>query len=330
MTKVTQEKTIGQVWATCKRFLKRRWRWILVALVVLLLIGIPAVLVWTGRLEKGFDEYIPPEPGAERAKTLWDLMELVFVPLVLAGGALLFTSVTNRRERERELDRAREAALQTYLDRMTELIEKRLVESEASDPKRSVARVRTLTVLRQLDGERKGLLLRFLHESELIDKKEAIVELSQADLTGADLSKADLPHANLRGAVLSEGVLSRAKLREANLSKTDLTKADLLAADLTDADLTEADLSGADLRGAVLSKAHLQGAKLREAKLLRTDLTEADLFGADLRGADLNSADLSGANLRHVDLSGAEVTDQQLAVAKSLKDATIPDGKKHE
>jgi hypothetical protein len=64
-------------------------------------------------------------------------MDLFLVPLVLAVGAAFFTWVTNMREREVEdqraqterdivLDRARESALQGYLDRMSELLEKGL------------------------------------------------------------------------------------------------------------------------------------------------------------------------------------------------------------
>ena len=143
---------------------------------------VPAVLVWTGRLRPGFGEiretvqageYFRPE------RTLWDWMELILVPVVLAAGAALFTWLNDKRRQESEaqqarlqweteLDRSREDALQKYLDTMTDLLKDGLHESEPDDVKRSIARARTVTVLRQLDGRRKAWLLEFLCASNLI------------------------------------------------------------------------------------------------------------------------------------------------------------------
>ena len=117
-------------------------------------------------------------------------MELLIVPAGIALAALWFDRRAKKRERETEdrrtkeqqeieerrargqreieADRVRENALQTYLDGMTELIEKGLRESGPDDPKRSIARSRTLTVLSQLDGPRRGLVVSFLYESGLI------------------------------------------------------------------------------------------------------------------------------------------------------------------
>lgn len=64
-------------------------------------------------------------------KTLWDWMELLIIPLVLAIGAFFLNrseraterETTNKRaELEREIakDRQQEAALQAYLDRMSD------------------------------------------------------------------------------------------------------------------------------------------------------------------------------------------------------------------
>src|SRR2546430_17242879 len=71
-------------------------------------------------------------PGL-RGKTLWDWLQLLIIPVVLAVGGYLFNYTTSRNERnaadkrnqtERELglDNQREAALQTYLDKMSELL----------------------------------------------------------------------------------------------------------------------------------------------------------------------------------------------------------------
>src|SRR5205807_2538226 len=104
------------------------------------------------------------------------------IPVVLAIGGYLFTLTTSRNERkvadrhnqtEREIaqDNQRAAALQDYIDKMSELLlHEKLRESLPESEARTVARVRTLTVLPRLDGERKGRVLQFLHESDLIDR----------------------------------------------------------------------------------------------------------------------------------------------------------------
>jgi len=62
------------------------------------------------------------------------------------------------------------------------------------DPKevRAVARSRTLTLLRRLDGERKGHVVQFLYESGLITKDRTSVNLAGANLEGAYLTSAIL------------------------------------------------------------------------------------------------------------------------------------------
>jgi Pentapeptide repeats (8 copies) len=193
-----------------------------------------------------------------------------------------------------EDDRVRQSVLQSYIQDMTELLlDKGLATAGPSLPVRRIARSSTLTAVRQLDGDRKGILLQFLYESNLIRGFDPIISLRRADLRDASLSGA-----NLSGA------------------------------DLSDADLSGANLRFTLLQGTVLSGANLRGANLRFALLLSyADLSGANLSGADLRSADLRGARLSSTNLERADLTSAENwTNQQLAQAGSLVGATMPDG----
>jgi uncharacterized protein YjbI with pentapeptide repeats len=158
--------------------------------------------------------------------------------------------------------------------------------------------------------DRKRILLLFLYESGLIDRRKPVVDLRGADLGGAFLSRTRLRLAFLSGA----------DLREADLSRADLGGADLSRANLIEAVLSGAELSGANLLEANMSRANMSGAFLIEAFL-----SGADLSGADLRLADLNRANLSGAFLR-----GAKgITNEKLErQAASLKGATMPGGSK--
>jgi len=311
--------------------------------------------------------------------------------------------LTRKLQRDGDMDRSREAALQTYFRQLAQLLpgeQKHFPalesgggaqtraramamfrnqrgtrpegtedtegeeDSAGPDPRaRSAAQAQTLSVLRELDGERKGRLLCFLHGSGLVGK-EALIVLDGADLNDTVLHKGDLwginlSGANLRRADLSEtklpsALLQAADLREANLSNTDMWAANLnhadltrtqataanlgganlskaylyeayfAAADFTTAKMTEVNLALADLTGAVLSKADLHAAILWGSKLIGADLSEADLSGADLIAADLSRANLARANLRW-----ARVSPEQLQQAGSLEGTTMPDGTRH-
>ena len=296
--------------------------------VILIVVGIAAVVggIWAGYRYApdwtGFGEYqTPSEPDVERARRLWDWLELLIVPFVLALGVWWLDRRQKKMEREFEqarLEKDREiarekrqdATLEAYFDRMAALLlEEGLRDSEAGDEVRKIARTRTLAVVRRLDGKRKAEVVRFLHEAELIQVDSPIVSLRGADLSGAGLYKADLRGTNLRGAGLWEANLGWALLRGADLSGANLRGADLSESDLGRANLREAFLGGADLQGA-----DLQGADLQGVNLVGAFLREANLFEADLREADLREADLQWA--RH--LGEADFEDAQLEWAKVL------------
>ena len=108
---------------------------VVIVLVVLSILGYIFNWGWTGLSQK----------------TLWDWLQLLIISLVLAAGALLFNLATTRTEQKIALDKQREDFLQTYLDRMSELLLKEGLGSSAVKPEvRNVARVRTITILFQL------------------------------------------------------------------------------------------------------------------------------------------------------------------------------------
>jgi DNA-binding protein Fis len=189
--------------------------------------------------------------------TLWDWLDLLIVPAVLAIGGYLFTRSENRATRVAAEQRAQDEALQAYLDGMAQLVtdkDRSLHRSPLSDRLRTVARARTLTVLSRLDGDRKARVLQFLYESVLINIEHPIVDVTRADLSGANLrasslSGAALVYADLYGADLRGAILSGANLYGANLSDADLSQAKLSGAwDTTNEQLEQAkSLEGATM-----------------------------------------------------------------------------------
>ena len=257
-------------------------------------------------------------------KTLWDwlqLLSVLAVPVVVGFGAVWFTTRQTRiseenRKQQHDTDlqiaeiQQQEEFLRTYFDKISDLL---LDKELSTNPNiQSIVRARTLAALHILSTERKAIVLRFLHDSDLLQYVKSFLyflDLSYADLSGIDLSNADLQYTNLSGA---------------NLYKSSLSNANLSEVKLNEAVLIRADLSNLDLSGTNLSKFNLSGAKLTSTILSKTDLSEANLYKADLNGASLDEA-----NLSYADLSDANVTPEQLENAKSLTGATMPDGSIH-
>ena len=151
------------------------------------------------------------------------------------------TQLRDQTEQAIASDNQREAALQGYIDSMSELLlHEKLRESEPGAEVRNIARVRTLTILPRLDANRKRSVLQFLHESGLIEKGKNIIDLSGADLNKADLRDATLSYANLLWANLYYATLSGADLSGALLSYANLFAAKLIEADLSTANLSTA------------------------------------------------------------------------------------------
>jgi uncharacterized protein YjbI with pentapeptide repeats len=264
------------------------------------------------------------QPG----KTLWDLLQLLIIPLVLAIGGFFINLTISRGEQEatrqrakteREIadDNQKEEAIQTYLNIMSELLlHEKLRDSQQTDEVRTIARVRTLTTLDRLDEYRKASVIQFLYEAGLINEGKSIVDLSGADLTKVILSGSTLDGANLSGTFLMFANLLSTNLRGANLSETTLIGATL----------TNADLTGANLKNASIDLNHHAGDDPIITQLALADFTNADLRGARLNSTDLTDAVFRGADLRGADFKGAQVTQKQLEQAKSLQGAKMMDG----
>ncbi|HWZ20521.1 MAG TPA: pentapeptide repeat-containing protein, partial [Ktedonobacteraceae bacterium] len=214
-------------------------------------------------------------------------------------------------ERDIAEDNQREAALQAYINGMSELLlEKKLRESTVTDEVRTIARVRTLTVLPRLDGKRKRNLLLFLYDAGLINKGDDIINMSEADLSEADLSEVSLCRPRwIRDSSGKRGTITNVS---ADLSGANLRNANLNGANLTDVKLgAEGNEFMVDLTLEISDQGSLSYGKIRAilngAKLVKANLFRADMGGVDLRGADLSGAFLGGANLQRADLSGANL-----------------------
>lgn len=267
---------------------------LVIALVIVVVLGYWFNWHWTGLVPE------TSEPK-QHAKTLWDWLNLagvLAIPVVVGFGAAWYTRQQGKVSERENKDNQREVALQTYIDKMSELLLHEGLRKAPQDADvRRIATLQTSTVLPRLDGKRKGNVLLFLYEAGLIEKSDPIVMFGAAGLHAADLRECDL--SEMAGASLYNSFISYALL------------------------------DGADFTGMHLRKVIFEGGRLHQARFIKADLRDAEFFLSDLSGANLTAADLTNASLVAVNLTGAIVTDEQLNKAKSLQDTTMPDGSKH-
>jgi len=256
---------------------------------------------WLGVQERRWKKSAGEE--VQPAKTAWDVLQLLIVPVMLVAIALYFNASQASRDRSREdrrirqdralADDAREdATLDAYIAKMSGLIlDRGLVKARPGSAVRQVARTATLATVRRLSGSRKGEVVRFLFEAGLLavptlsgySPGAPVINLEGADLHGVDLVNASLnaSFSPTYGVTFGHGAVA---------------------------------LRG-DLRGARFDHAYLQGTNFRGANLRGASFKGARIYGAsfpadDLRDASFEEAYLSDVvNLAWTRLDGAVFDD---------------------
>jgi uncharacterized membrane protein YcjF (UPF0283 family) len=142
--------------------------------------------------------------------TVWDWLSLLFTPVAIGAATIAFTIQQSQRglaesERQRQFTlqiadiRQQESALEASLDHISHLlIENDLKQSPPGSAVCEAARARTLATLQRVGPGHRGVILRFLGESGLLDKVGPIAESSEAKVSEAEPQTAS--PASARGA----------------------------------------------------------------------------------------------------------------------------------
>jgi uncharacterized protein YjbI with pentapeptide repeats len=257
----------------------------------------------------------------EHVTTRWDRMGVIFqgvtavaVPISLIAlivGVFQFKS-QQETNASQALNQQRQVTLDNYLNDISALVLSHGLSG--SKPERAVkalAVARTDTAVRNLDGARRGILIRYLWEAGLIRGKSPVVYLHKADLDGAFFKNAYLYDANLGTDFLAGA---------------NFYGADLHGADLTWADLSKANLSKVNLGCITTNQFDVSVTILAQARTTScADLKHANLSDTDLQGADLVGANLSRASLAGTDLKGARYNADKISLLRAFgSTAAIP------
>jgi len=135
-------------------------------------------------------------------------------------------------------DQQAEDILRNYLDHMVALY-LHLHASQPIDAVRTLAHALTFTTLRRLATDRKGFVVQFLYEAELLVFDATDLNATIVSLRGANLRGVDLRGANLSADPILLGGIVTAANKSANLSGADLRGANLSEATVTQQQLDQ-------------------------------------------------------------------------------------------
>jgi uncharacterized protein YjbI with pentapeptide repeats len=211
------------------------------------------------------------------------------------------------------------AVLAVYLKDMAELM--LLGNFTISDRMiATVIRAKTLTTLGQLDGKRKGHIVRFLYEAKMMITGQPAIDLTEADLSNVDLTNyklvnASLVKCNLFGAVFSHAHLQNVDFKNSQLvgalfDRSELADINFYEANLTNASFIDMHSSAANFEAAIVTKtdftsANLVFSKWANAKGNYTVFNEALVRVSKLAGSIFMNTSFVKADLTHTDMSNA-------------------------
>ena len=195
---------------------RRSWS-VAAALVITLLVAVAygTWLDWKWKAMTGWQplvDYIDPKgaTGRKDAVQVYAVIVAGEIASITAAVGLLNLRLTRKnleQQRKLETQRAQGTALQVYYEQIGKLLTDSDLRNTERGEIRELARIQTLTVLREVDGNGKGSLLTFLHVAGLIEAENPAVSLWGVNLRRADLHRADLQDAFLREANLQRAVV---------------------------------------------------------------------------------------------------------------------------
>ena len=240
------------------------------------------ILYWAFQPEKspewtGFGSYVN-QPDIERYKTLWDWLDLIIIPVFIALFTWIYTEFEKDKNSKIEQENAREKTLDSFINTMTELLVKHDLAGTPEQKRLAIARTRINLALPQLDGGRKGQILQFLYESDLVDLNPKF-RLLGCNFNESLLENIVLGQAEIKGAYFKEALFKKSNLVEANFTSCDFT--------------------GADFTNCLMTNTNLSYTKLNNVKLENIDLTKVEF-----EGADLTNASLKGSTIKQIQLEG--------------------------
>lgn len=199
-------------------------------------------------------------------------------------------------------DRYRDEVLVTYVKEIGDLLEKKN-GSLTSDPlTATLARVKTLNTLRQLDGPRQSHAIRFLYEAKQLSNTDGLValDISTVEFTNIDFHKlapvVEIEKISLVGVFLKNCTLSRIRLYDVDFSITILYNVNFPSAKLSNVKFSSAKLENVNFSSAYLSNVSFSSAYLTNAIFSSAELNNVNFSSTYLEKVAFSSAKFGNIN----------------------------------
>lgn len=267
-------------------------------------------------------------------KYVWDWLELLIVPLVISLAAILFdvsiknkdreiadkkrkqdlkiSEARNREARERNIDQYQENRLLDYFSKIEALLnrpnfQEYLAQANDIDPLpisikklQSTYISRTLTTLRTLNGTRKGLLLKYLFDNDLITGENPFIKLDYADCSytkirrntsflDSNFKNVDLPKSNLNMIELIGADLSRTDFKDSVFEEGRFINCKFNKTKLGSTSLEEKiNCNGVNVQGSKFYNVLIQG-----RSFINSQWNNCDFYGCEIKYSDFRNAQLN-------------------------------------
>jgi uncharacterized protein YjbI with pentapeptide repeats len=245
-----------------------------------------------------------------------------------------------RLEREIAAERYRDDIFDAYIKEMGQLLENHSGSLVSNQVLMTLARAKTLNIIRRLDPQRNIRIIRFLHESEQLSgtREQRSLDLSTAELPNIDfrhlaiygkqldnisLASTFLSNATFISLGMKHNNFSRTLLNDSSLSSTQLENVEFSFAELNDVNFISARLSHVNFSHTTfndsnLSYTWLENVNFSTARFYNVNFSSAvlnwvkfpstEVDHVNFSSAKLFNIDFSSANLSHVDFSFALLT----------------------
>lgn len=251
-------------------------KYLIVVLIILcaIYIGYNGIFPYDSPEWMGF--YSTNDKGIANPKLLWDWLDLLIIPSSVALVGWIYKEFEKSKDAKKEYENKQNETLDSYFRNISDLIiNNNLLDNNLNNDSKIIARTRTIVAIENLSGDRKGQVLQFLHESNLI--RNNVVDLVGANFKDSEVSGIVLTDISIKGVFFC--------------------RSEFVKTYLQNTDFSACDFSETNFDGSLLLNTNLSYTKLVNCKLTNIDLTTVNFEGADLTKADLSFSKISKTQL---------------------------------
>lgn len=216
------------------------------------------------------------EEGKEKIKTLWDWLDLLIIPASIGLIGWLYKDYEKSKDEKKEQENKYSEILESYFKAISDLITKEnLLDINNNNTSKKIARSRTILAIENLDGERKGQVLQFLFELDLIDTNK--IDLLGANLANIQCDGIVLKNLTINGVHFGNSSFENSFLENCKFIACDFSNSTFLGASFQNVDFSYSKLNNCNFQYIDLTTLNLEGVELHRANISNSKILQNQL-----------------------------------------------------